>query len=409
MTNRYWDAGSLTYLPSYGAEVGDFRYRNQNGVNRPTLLTREPPIYDKLERGLWSTSQTVTYKFRRASSRSSPKRVKNEPHAYQMTHYHKVNSLVTYVTEFGDTRTRGILEVFSHVVSPSSLWDSNDDIALIAKLQEKVFGSEFNLGVFLGEGRQALTLIADSAIRIAASLRHLRRGRLKDAWQDLVRGTSREKRSAPHKEKFVNPSKIDERIYADLWIEMQYGWKPLLSDVKSGAEALAAQLSEPFSLHYVAKRMKQESGERVTQTMSDGPITCTYYSCRGRVLRTTVSEKPGLAQLSRLDNPLTVAWELLPWSFVIDWFIPVGQWLDARGSSSIFNAGSVSSTLDKENCYVPMQGTTAIFRFDNLQRVVGGVSGSLPLPAFKPLSKVASWQHCANAIALLTQQARRTI
>jgi hypothetical protein len=27
-------------------------------------------------------------------------------------------------------------------------------------------------------------------------------------------------------------------------------------------------------------------------------------------------------------DPLSVAWELLPWSFVVDWFIPIGSYLD---------------------------------------------------------------------------------
>jgi hypothetical protein len=35
------------------------------------------------------------------------------------------------------------------------------------------------------------------------------------------------------------------------------------------------------------------------------------------------------------------------------------------------------------------------------------VSTSLdvPLPSWKPLSQVASWKHCANAVALLVQKA----
>jgi hypothetical protein len=31
-----------------------------------------------------------------------------------------------------------------------------------------------------------------------------------------------------------------------------------------------------------------------------------------------------------LTNPALVAWELVPYSFVVDWFLPVGDWLQAQ-------------------------------------------------------------------------------
>jgi len=34
-----------------------------------------------------------------------------------------------------------------------------------------------------------------------------------------------------------------------------------------------------------------------------------------------------------LSRPLTSAWELVPYSFVIDWFVGVGDWLDANQPS----------------------------------------------------------------------------
>jgi hypothetical protein len=46
-----------------------------------------------------------------------------------------------------------------------------------------------------------------------------------------------------------------------------------------------------------------------------------------------------------------------------------------------------------------LQGYTALSH----ERIDLGNTISVPLPNVKPLSKVASWQHCANALALLTQ------
>jgi len=36
-----------------------------------------------------------------------------------------------------------------------------------------------------------------------------------------------------------------------------------------------------------------------------------------------------LAHSLGLDNPLLLAWELVPFSFVVDWFVRVGEWIDA--------------------------------------------------------------------------------
>jgi hypothetical protein len=182
MTNKSWQDGSLTYIPAIGAEVGDLRYRNQNGGNRSPSkpVVSQQPNYGYVTRALWSTGKAITVKYRkRPWPPVTPKRVKNEPHNYSMTHYHKVNFQVDYVDQFGTLKHRGCQEAFGKVVSPSNIWTSNDDIQLLAKLQERALGHEFNLGVFLGEGHQSLALIGDSATRIYNSLRKLRRGRLR--------------------------------------------------------------------------------------------------------------------------------------------------------------------------------------------------------------------------------------
>lgn len=123
-------------------------------------------------------------------------------------------------------------------------------------------------------------------------------------------------------------------------------------------------------------------------------------------------------------DPELILWELVPFSFVVDWFMPVGDWMEARAfASRISGSTTVTSTLTRETvsgyrCLqkpaIPVDwfgyevgSTDGHFKRILLERVVG-TSISVPLPQVKSLSSIASWQHMANGIALLTQVLTKT-
>jgi len=65
-------------------------------------------------------------------------------------------------------------------------WSANDEIALISKLREKLYGSDFNLAVFGAELNQSLRMIGDTAIRVAKSLHYAKRGDIRGAARSLL-------------------------------------------------------------------------------------------------------------------------------------------------------------------------------------------------------------------------------
>lgn len=123
-----------------------------------------------------------------------------------------------------------------------------------------------------------------------------------------------------------------------------------------------------------------------------------------------VSEHPGyMAQLGLL-NPEIVAWELLPFSFVADWFIPIGSYLEARSITKMVTG--LYTTSDKmESKKYPAKSAAFLSQprassFDVVYvRSAPGDAPKLPSPVFKPLSQALSVGHVKNAIALLTQVA----
>lgn len=283
--------------------------------------------------------------------------------------------------------------------SPIYNWTSNDDLALYGKLREKVAGSDFNAGVALAELPQSLALIADAAIRIRKGLNALKRGNLPEAIKQLA-GHKRA-RKIPKGTTVSNSKTVQSN-----WLELQYGWRPLLQDVYGGAELLSHHLSVP--IQQVLRVSKQAKG--YLDRGSSYVVPASSEVLTKKRLKAIISERD-VPQLIGLTDPLSVIWEKVPYSFVVDWFIPIGNYLSARGLSQALKGTFVLSTLNTS------KGSGAVFSgidatVDSLSGPLDWTKGNLsrtvsstlqiPLPSFKPLMKVASWQHCANAIALLT-------
>lgn len=189
--------------------------------------------------------------------------------------------------------------------------DSNLQHAVFQKLLKKIKNHEFNLGVDLGQMKQTVNLLSGNLSKLGLAALALKRGDFSRAARHL--GTS------PRGTR-LKPSDISGR-----WLELQYGWIPLLQSSFEAAKAFEAISKGPRSILTVASRSFP-----VSYDLSQAP---TRYSCivtgkkRRRILFEQTEEMSVQRQLGLYD-PLSIAWELTPWSFVVDWFIPIGVYLD---------------------------------------------------------------------------------
>lgn len=277
-----------------------------------------------------------------------------------------------------------------------STWNSDDELALIGKLRAKL-GGEFDPGVFLAELPEALSMIRNSASRISRAYSSYKKGNAIKAWNLLTD-------SKPYKKFGVNRSSN--------WLELQYGWLPLLSDAHSGAEFIAHHFSDVPPKQVV--RVSSSRNGKFVKPTSAGAYRYGLASHTTRVgYKATISEN-NLPTLTGMIDPLTMAWEKLPYSFVIDWFLPVGDYLSARGLAQRVSGTFERTVLVKKigknygRNNQPPGGTTyrgGLLDFEGITftRTVSG-SLSVPLPSFKPLLSVPSWGRAANAVALLLQK-----
>jgi hypothetical protein len=118
-----------------------------------------------------------------------------------------------------------------------------------------------------------------------------------------------------------------------MWLEGRYGWRPFVGDVVNHIEALR---SGERPLRYSARRTVP--GETLEPDIYIGKYaTSTYfwfnktdkvkavYKCRvGQTVDYSVDLKTGAVQFGAYD-PIGTAWDLVPFSFVVDWFINLGD------------------------------------------------------------------------------------
>lgn len=271
-------------------------------------------------------------------------------------------------------------------------WTTDDEYRLLSKLTAKIRDHQFNLAVFGAEARDSLEMIADSAFRIASAIRYVKRGDLTRAARSLG-------------------ARKPGKVYKDVgnnWLELQYGWLPLLGDAYSAGEAMASILNRPQQTEF-RQRRSRNVGVNPMQSGNTGIGVTTK-----QVVAKMKEDYSAISSLG-LDDPLTVAWELLPYSFVADWFLPIGDFLEYRQVMGGTKATFVVTTTQK----LIVQGGDGRILPDGTQVLISGgdayrntsvnmvrevrSSYDVPLPSFQnPLD--LSWRRAVSAIALVGQR-----
>lgn len=266
-------------------------------------------------------------------------------------------------------------------------------------------GMKVNLGVAMAERQRTSNLILRTAGKIGNSLRSLKKGNFTGAAKALGIDPKRG----------VNRS--GSKALADEWLALQYGWKPLLSDVYNAAEELARISKEPRKFRVSSsKTVWWNKSYQVGQWNSVPVIKRDFgrYSCKYVYIFSYSNEV--VTDLSRfgVTNPAAIAWEILPWSFVIDWFIPIGNYIDTWDATLGFSfEKGCKTTFEKWNTMSKANGT--VFLSPHTRRVNAQASkeyvrcdrvplASFPLPRLPTFDPRLSFNKGVTTAALLRQR-----
>lgn len=150
---------------------------------------------------------------------------------------------------------------------------------------------------------------------------------------------------------------LDKRI-AGQYLAYVYGLKPLMQDIFSLAEFLKEQAQGPLLLSSRASARRELSATDKYQVNGSYGRGENWHSIHGSG-RTNVSltaklsdQFSGTRAINQLGllNPASLVWELVPFSFAVDWVLPIGPVLQALTATAglDFVDGSVSRRVNAQ-------------------------------------------------------------
>lgn len=284
-----------------------------------------------------------------------------------------------------------------NAAGPPSISNDPTYFATQSKLYSRIANYKVDMSVIIGERKELVNMVSTNTRRLADFYLSLRRGR----------------------NPFRNYRRCNSKHAAKLWLEYTYAWTPLLSDIYALAQ-LKDHAPPPYRvwartfLHEVVGRTNEDSEGSPTGASAHVSVTDTYT----RRLSTSAEAYINIpvsglkfAQEIGLTNPANTVWELLPYSFVVDWFLPIGNWLQnqqalygivvekastTRSSSSVVNTTVNFSNSHYDSTTTASGGIHGMYKYKTKERSLGIISYP-PLRFKNPLSV----SHALSGISLL--------
>lgn len=346
---------------SYGAP-------NKTSESIPALNTYTT-LVERHVRPSYNKGTVVTLpggtKFRKSTNYSNESTVLKTSGHYSCGHWDKNAYQWRHYSAYDEGRGLGNL-ITGHQ-SPTGISIPTDAYnEAVTKALLKLADQKINAGEFLATVRQTAGMVVTYSERLKDALyvfRHASRFKpylgwsAREIWRRGILNTA-----------------------AEEYLQYVYGLKPLMQDVYTGVEILKKVTADPILLKGVGKATRDAK-------VSPGGGTLDQYSSYRRLsgqgkkkVKATIWARldpnfSGLRALNQMGliNPASLAWELMPYSFVVDWFIPVGHVLNALSArvGLIFVDGSVSVRSSDVVSYEYMHRSASHLHVDQVPDPVG--------------------------------------
>lgn len=195
---------------------------------------------------------------------------------------------------------------------------------VLNRAREKFFSKanqRVSLVVDILQRKQAYNMLVKRVTQAATAFGQMRKLRFRDALQSL----------GIKKPAGWRPATSD---LGSFWLEYSYGWKPLVNDIYEAAKVLSAPLDPQW-----IQESRSEVFDRLYSHVYVGGANNYDATYRNKVILKVFARVGGVVSLANpnlqalknagLTNPFAWIWELLPFSFVADWFGSVGDFIES--------------------------------------------------------------------------------
>lgn len=300
------------------------------------------------------------------------------------------------------------------------------------QLMDELHEHDINLAVAYAEKTKTADHLKSTASKLLKGAKALKKGNFVEAARHL--GLPRGGLRKDHTGKW-RKTHFTRDEFANKWLEFSYAWTPLYNDMYGSLVAADKALkAEPDRVIPYVKQASFKHTDKGAVEFSVGneglilnrEYTATYEQ-RVKASCNVVIIDPAFVTIDALglSNPALVAWELVPFSFVVDWFLPIGTWLNAMspliglevrdGFKTVFATDSVSvgSAGDVLIGYAFVQNPSTGKYAWEATKSAGNVSSSSLSRCFVERSRTDitsvefpqpqfpdSWQQAASALSL---------
>jgi len=214
-----------------------------------------------------------------------------------------------------------INSIFVANLGPNSYLNSGarslpSDVDIINKLANKWKQTDLNVGMQLSpEGRESIEMMLSSMMRLSNSAREFKRGNLGSALRNLDH--------LPTGARRVVARKFNSGDVSGAFLSAHLGWEPLIKDIYE-ASNIKDLTEESTRLYASAKGTPSD-----WVVINPGPcIIEKSGKLRVKILM-DVDRPPTFVERFGLGNAFSIAWEVVPLSFVADYFLPIGSVIDS--------------------------------------------------------------------------------
>lgn len=311
----------------------------------------------------------------------------------------------------------GITDLYGH---PAGKEPSLEKAAInrsYGMLVKQLRGETAALGITLASWKQSLAMIV---LRSTAIRKFARKCEKKATRQQRVsrRQRRRQLQAAIRRERRIREAQSRQSAFlpvdsANLFLEGMFGWLPLVSDIYQAIKVMTDDVPGGWISGVATEQKKINVHEGYYPP--NGSLLSFEGTLKFRVKQTCMvrvtNPNVWLANKLGVINPALVAWDLVPWSFVVNWFANIPQVL---GSITDF-AGVTISDASTTRKWEVSQGWTArslpgydqIMETSSRQSVIKHRQLGLMLPSLQMRVPKVDMGLALISVSLMIQQINR--